>query len=279
MDNHIVIINGAGGVGKDTLIKYFKSLVTDGHVRNISTVDKIKKAAIKLGWDPNSKSNNDRKALAELKALSDKYWDSSFLYTKRKIDKYMSRSEGNIIFIHCREPENIKRFVLSESIDVDVKTVLISRPDMENGVGGYGNPADDNVYNYDYDMTYIINNTDKDKVGRDFAVALMELLDEDPNTLCTKPIFISGLNICGVKFYDDDNHYGLGSSFTINECAIRYKYCSSPLYTDGSHWFRTNKVLITLDDGITTFIPFNPEWKVHDSNGRMLSDYYNAEPW
>ena len=59
----VIVINGVGGVGKDTLCdiasKYYK-------VMNVSSVDPIKDAARILGWD-GAKEPKDRKFLSDLK--------------------------------------------------------------------------------------------------------------------------------------------------------------------------------------------------------------------
>ena len=46
----IFIINGHGGAGKDSFIKYFTEKVGINYVLNISTVDYVKKIATQLGW-------------------------------------------------------------------------------------------------------------------------------------------------------------------------------------------------------------------------------------
>ena len=47
----VVLINGAGGSGKDTLVELFRTYVfNDYTVGNISTIDKIKSIAQTMGW-------------------------------------------------------------------------------------------------------------------------------------------------------------------------------------------------------------------------------------
>ena len=53
-------------------------------------------------------------------------------------------------FIHCREPEEIQKFVDRE----EAKTLLVRRPEVENLE--QSNHADQNVFNYNYD--FIIEN-------------------------------------------------------------------------------------------------------------------------
>lgn len=68
-----------------------------------------------------------------------------------------------VIFIHCREPEEINRFVR----EYGAITVIVRRPDVENVE--QTNHADSNVFNYEYDVT-IWNGEDLDhlKLAADF---------------------------------------------------------------------------------------------------------------
>jgi len=73
----ILIINGSGGVGKDTFVellsKYVPTLV------HISVVDPVKKIAKYIGWN-GSKDEPSRKFLAELKFTIDGYNDYTYEY-------------------------------------------------------------------------------------------------------------------------------------------------------------------------------------------------------
>ena len=71
MNKAVIVINGAGGVGKDTLCdlaaKHFK-------VRNISTITPIKELASMCGWD-GRKDDKSRKFLSDMKRLTVEYND------------------------------------------------------------------------------------------------------------------------------------------------------------------------------------------------------------
>lgn len=119
-------------------------------VKIISTVDKVKEAYALLGWD-GEKSEKHRKALSDIKDISTKALDHPFNYIKQNIDYFFSPiSDDEILFIHSREPEEIKRLVDC----FGCKTLFIrndSVPDITS------NHADANVEKYkNYD--YIINN-------------------------------------------------------------------------------------------------------------------------
>ena len=165
-DKRIIIINGKGGSGKDTCVKF----VTDyyaGHTMNVSTVDPIKKAASLLGWNK-SKDNIDRKFLSDLKQISSDYNDYPNKYTISKIDKFskLSVTWMRFMFIHCREPENIQLLeTYLNTLNVKHYTLLIRRPGIEDT---YGNNSDDNVENYNYDFIYENNYASLDAYRRSF---------------------------------------------------------------------------------------------------------------
>ncbi len=68
----IIIINGKGGCGKDTLIQHLSS---EFYPITLSTVDIVKKAATLLGYNMNDKSNEGRKFLHDIKMASQIYND------------------------------------------------------------------------------------------------------------------------------------------------------------------------------------------------------------
>lgn len=56
MDKHIFIINGSGGVGKDTFVQLVSAELNNNlkkfhTVVNFSSVDKVKEIAKEIGWD------------------------------------------------------------------------------------------------------------------------------------------------------------------------------------------------------------------------------------
>lgn len=65
----ILIINGSGGVGKDTFVDLLGEFVP---VKHDSIVNPTKSLAKQVGWD-GKKDERDRKFLAELKSLIDEY--------------------------------------------------------------------------------------------------------------------------------------------------------------------------------------------------------------
>jgi hypothetical protein len=86
--------------------------------------------------------------------IANKYFDSSFSYIKKNVDNQLF--DNDIMFVHCREPEEISRFKKELSSDnVKVLTLLIKREDSSVA----NNYADQSVNNYEYDIV-IENNKD-----------------------------------------------------------------------------------------------------------------------
>ena len=139
----IIVINGAGGVGKDTLCdfasKYYK-------VMNVSSVDPIKEAAHILGWH-GTKELKDRKFLSDLKKIACEYSDISTEYLLKKYSEFLE-GDYEIIFVHIREGSEIDHF--KEKVGTTVITLLIRRDDEKT----YGNSSDDDVALYQYDYVY-----------------------------------------------------------------------------------------------------------------------------
>jgi len=153
LGKHIFIINGSGGVGKDTFVQLVSTELNDKLKRfhtvvNFSSVDKVKDVAREIGWD-GKKSERDRKFLSDLKILTSEYCDMPFKSMKNKVIEFMEDEESKFLFLHIREPEEISRAVRV----FGAKTILIVRDSVKHITS---NMADENVFNYDYD--YIINN-------------------------------------------------------------------------------------------------------------------------
>lgn len=167
MKKTVIVINGAGGVGKDTLCdfaaKHFK-------VKNISSITPIKELATLCGWS-GKKDDKSRKFLADLKRLTVDYND---LPTRWALGEYNSflASDEQVMFVHIREPEEIEKFV--RATDGAAKTLLI-RGGVRMRRTEYGNAADDSVENYKYDF-YFVNDRTLQDAERDFCAFLSDIL-------------------------------------------------------------------------------------------------------
>lgn len=144
MNKQVFVINGSGGVGKDTFISLLDYRVT---VVNFSSVDKVKEVAKVIGWN-GDKTDKGRKLLHDLKALCASYNDMPFNSMKDKYKDFMN-SNAHFLFLHIREPEEIKR----AKNEFNAKAILVKRSSVKHITS---NSSDNNVYNYDYDI--VINN-------------------------------------------------------------------------------------------------------------------------
>ena len=161
-----IVINGKGGVGKDTLCELAAKSFA---VKNISSITPIKDIARLCGWD-GSKDDRSRKFLAELKQLCVDYNNYPTLWAKGEYDSFLL-SDDEIMFVHIREPEEIAKFVAATK--GEAKTLLV-RADERLKRGAYGNAADDNVENYRYDY-YFTNDKTVEESEREFVALLSEI--------------------------------------------------------------------------------------------------------
>lgn len=145
----IFIINGFPCSGKTTFEKMAQNAAAaqNKNVIILSTIDYVKSIAQSLGWN-GAKSNKDRKFLSDLKDALTQWNDSPYTTIANTISQLKEKGNIDIVFIDCREPKEIQRFV----DDYNAKTVFIQREEKVS----VGNHADDNVLNYQYDI--IINN-------------------------------------------------------------------------------------------------------------------------
>lgn len=182
MDKQIFIINGSGGVGKDTFVEMVddnsykiisndkKAWIESYRIENYSSVSKVKKIAEIIGWN-GAKTEKDRKFLSDLKLLTTEYNDMPLNDMKRFARCFMDDDEyetydGKILFLHIREPEEIAKAVKAFE-KYNVKTILVKRDSVKHITS---NMADENVYNYIYDIVIENNGTleDLDKKARQF---------------------------------------------------------------------------------------------------------------
>ena len=167
MKKAVIVINGAGGVGKDTLCdlseKHFK-------VRNISTITPIKELAVMCGWD-GSKDDKSRKFLADMKQLTVAYNDFPTNWAMNIFREFLTTDE-QILFVHIREPWEIAKFV--KATEGVAKTLLV-RGGTRSRAGAYGNAADDMVENYEYDY-YFVNDRPLDETEENVKKLFSEIL-------------------------------------------------------------------------------------------------------
>lgn len=172
----VLIINGMGGSGKDTFVKYLRNYIDLFHC---SIADLPKKIATGLGWK-GEKDDKSRKLLSDIKLAIDNYNDANFTYIKNKIND-ATRAGYKAVCVDMREANQIERAkkefgAITVFVDRDVPKILT-------------NPADAGVYDYKYD--YVIDNNGtleelKQKakefakeLNKEYGVELFELVKID----------------------------------------------------------------------------------------------------
>ena len=169
MKKAVIVINGAGGVGKDTLCD---AAATKYTTRNISTITPIKEIVALCGWS-GAKDNKSRKFLSDMKRLCADYNDFPTNWAKAQFDIFLNTDE-EILFVHIREAEEIAKFVAATG--GIAKTLLVRGGErFSQRCGRYGNASDDDVENYSYDY-YFNNDTSIEDATNRFIEFLASIL-------------------------------------------------------------------------------------------------------
>ena len=169
----IIVINGKGGIGKDTLISAVEKQASYS-VSNVSSITPIREKCKE--YEGNPKDNAFRKLLATLKAAYDEYETAvnGISFTQKYLLKQTKMfvnfyGEDDLLFVHIREPENIAAYVdavKKEYPFVKIRTLLVS---SDRAKKDYGNDADNLVDNYDY-THYYLSYGDKDADAKRFIL-------------------------------------------------------------------------------------------------------------
>ena len=148
----VVIVNGAPCSGKSTFEHMCQDILGYAYCQTRSTVDKVKEIAVHCGWD-GVKTPKNRKFLSDLKDLLTEYNDLPFTdilqFVKGwedDLSMYHVGDKLHILFVDDREPEHIERL----KKELHATTLLIKRDIAEQQPTS--NHADENVFNYDYDV-------------------------------------------------------------------------------------------------------------------------------
>lgn len=153
----IYILNGKAGSGKTTFFEMVNKQC-GCYVYNYSTVTLIKKIAKQCGWN-GEKTQENRKFLSDLKDLLTNWDDVPYKDCLREIKRieslaksYDFRGDDWAIFIDCREPKEIQKFVDR----LGAKTIFINR-EIKNYQAS--NHADAEVEYFNYDIEIVNNGT------------------------------------------------------------------------------------------------------------------------
>lgn len=155
-----IIVGGFPRSGKSTFVSYCQEIIGENYTLDISTVDLVKWLAEQSGWD-GTKTPKNRKFLSDLKQLLIEWDDVPYkdvintaTYKREELDSY-GITHTLYVFVQCREPEEIQKFVDR----VGARTVFVSRKDHEKPT----NESDIATRRYNYEAT-IFNDGDLDQL-------------------------------------------------------------------------------------------------------------------
>jgi hypothetical protein len=163
-NKHVLIFNGNPKSGKTQIQQYILEKIEGTMI--ISTVDKVKEAAEKLGWD-GTKDEKSRRFLSDLKILAMEYNDHSFNYIKSKVEFLNKYLYFQILCADSRELPEIDRF----KKEFGAKSVLVRNPNVQAVIS---NMADEYASRTDYEYDYYIDN---DGTLEDLKVKVGEFLE------------------------------------------------------------------------------------------------------
>lgn len=143
----ILIVNGRPTSGKTTFAELSKEFV---NTHNYSSISYIKMIAELSGWNPDSKTEKDRKFLSDLKILTSEYSDLAFNKILKKVEIYnaFDYADNSVLLIDVREPLEIAK--LLKTIDAETVFIQSDVPMITS------NMADANVEHFEYGH-YIYN--------------------------------------------------------------------------------------------------------------------------
>ena len=98
------------------------------------------------------KTPASRRFLSELKQSCSEFNDLPFRYCTEQLEAFR-RSDEQLLFVHIREPEEIARF--RDAAGEECRTLLVTRPALEQARGALGNRSDDGVAGYQYDRVFV----------------------------------------------------------------------------------------------------------------------------
>lgn len=139
----------------------------DKRVDIISTIDPVKEIATNIGWD-GKKDVKSRKFLSDLKDALTEWKDLPHQWCITKIEELSYNTD--LLFIDCREPQEIQRFV----DEYGALTMIVQRGEYTP----IGNHADDNVDNYQYDIV-IDNNRGLEELLQEATIFVETFIMEE----------------------------------------------------------------------------------------------------
>lgn len=165
----VIIINGKGGAGKDTVCeiaeRYYRA-------KTISAITPVKEIARYCGWAGDSeKDNRARKFLSDLKRILIEYNDMPNNYLEKEYKDFI-HSDNDLLFVHIREHDQIDDFKMR--VPSKCVTLIVRSSALDNNRVFFGNTSDDDVENYTYDYSFV-NGNSMDDLIRNFTAFLKDL--------------------------------------------------------------------------------------------------------
>jgi len=155
----VYFINGQAEAGKDTfLYRVSEELKKKGiKVYNYSTIDDIKNFLSYLGIDTSMKDTKLRNLMSDMKDLLTEYDDIPNKMAASFINFHLrdKNNSNDIIFVHCRESENIKNIEKRISDIVrpeDIKSILLRR--NGHNVSDCIKDSQESIEKHEYDIIY-----------------------------------------------------------------------------------------------------------------------------
>lgn len=171
----VIVVNGAPRVGKDSFCQFVQEIMEERVGAQscliTSTIDLVKDIAKDCGWD-GKKTQKNRKFLSDLKDLLTNWGDVPYNDVSTYIDsaklfwkQYHYSEDKTIVFVMCREPKEIQKFVDR----IGAKTLIVRRSEVEDA--HQSNHADAEVFNFEYDIHIENHGTVEDlkERARDFV--------------------------------------------------------------------------------------------------------------
>lgn len=142
LNKQVFIINGSGGVGKDTFVNLIAKYIPITHI-TIAAIPKM--IAEYFGWDT-EKTEKERKLLSNIKLAIDEYNDGNYKRVVQAHKNFMNDEHTEWLIIDMREAKDIERAIK----DFGAKTILIKRNSIPKITT---NIADKGVFDIEYDYT------------------------------------------------------------------------------------------------------------------------------
>lgn len=175
---HVIVVNGPPRAGKDTLIGFMGQHLNDARIQweEFSSIDPVKEMLTKAGFYLTKKTEADRKLLAVVGEAVEEHSQWRTQQCLEKIADFDStyNNEG-VVFLHIREPENIKRvrdaLNMAGATGIKFRTVFLSSSRAENVTS---NEADRRVAEMEYNR-YALNDGSLDELNEKARFLLIDM--------------------------------------------------------------------------------------------------------